>query len=77
MKKYLSRYKAGRGWDFLTGSREDINRVLKSLDASIVDKMSHEPVYIMRAPHSDDWVRIKGLLSKSDLLNELRRIEHK
>jgi len=76
MKKYLSRFKAGKGWDFLTGSREDIDRVLKSLEATLVDKMSHEPIYIMRAPHSDDWIRIKGLLSKGDLLNELRRIEH-
>jgi len=76
MKKYLSRFKAGKGWDFLTGSREDIDRVLKSLDATIVDKMSHEPIYIMRGTHSDGWVRIKGLLSKGDLLSELRRIEH-
>ena len=77
MKKYLTRFKAGKGWDFLTGSREDINRVLLSLDATLVDKMSHEPLYIMRAPHSDDWVRIKGLLSKGDLLSELKKMEHK
>jgi protein SCO1/2 len=77
MKKYLSRFRAGKGWDFLTGSRDDINRVLKSLDASIVDKMSHEPLYLMRVPHSDDWVRIKGLVRKGDLLNELRGLESK
>jgi protein SCO1/2 len=77
MKKYLSRFKAGKGWDFLTGSREDINRVLVALDATLVDKMAHEPLYIMRAPHSDDWVRIKGLLSKGDLLSELKKMEHK
>lgn len=77
MKKYLSRFKAGKGWDFLTGSREDIDSVLKSLNASIIDKMSHEPLYIMKAAHSDDWVRIKGLLNRGELLNELRRIEHK
>jgi len=77
MKKYLSRYKAGKGWDFLTGSREDINRALKALDATVVDKMAHEPLYIMHAAPSDDWVRIKGLLSKGDLLRELKRLEHK
>lgn len=77
MKKYLSRFRADKGWDFLTGSREEINRVLKALDATIVDKMSHEPLYVLRAPHSGEWVRIKGLLSKGDLLYELRRIEHK
>jgi len=77
MKKYLSRFKAGKGWDFLTGSREDINRVLKALDATVVDKMAHEPLYIIHAPPSDDWVRIKGLLSKGDLLRELKGLEHK
>jgi protein SCO1/2 len=77
MKKYLSRFKAGKGWDFLTGSRENIDRVLSSLGASIIDKMSHEPLYIIKAPHSDDWVRIKGLLNKGELLSELRRLEHK
>jgi len=77
MKKYLSRYKAGKGWDFLTGSRENIDRVLRSLDATVIDKMAHEPLYIMHAPHSGEWVRIKGLLNKNDLLRELRRIEHK
>jgi protein SCO1 len=77
MKKYLSRFKAGKGWDFLTGSREDINRVLTALDATLVDKMSHEPLYVMRAPHSDDWVRIRGLLSKGDLMAELKKMEHK
>ena len=77
MKKYLSRFRAGTGWDFLTGNQEDINRVLKSLDATVVDKMAHEPLYILHAPHSDDWVRLKGLLSKGDLLYELKMIEHK
>jgi len=77
MKKYLSRYRAGKGWDFLTGSREDINRVLKSLNANFIDKMAHEPLYIIKAAHSDDWVRIKGLLTKGDLLSELKRLEHK
>jgi len=77
MKKYLSRYRAGKGWDFLTGSREDINKVLRSLNANFVDKMAHEPLYIIHSPHSDDWVRIKGLLTKGDLLHELKGMGHK
>jgi protein SCO1 len=77
LKKYLERFKGGPGWTFLTGSRAEMERVLQSLDTSVVDKMSHEPLYLMRAPHSGDWVRIKGLLSKGDLLTELRRLDNK
>lgn len=77
MKQYLSRYNAGEGWDFLTGSKEDIALVLKALDASIVDKMSHFPLYILRGPNSDEWVRIKGLIGQADLMNELRRLQNR
>jgi len=75
LKRYASRFNSGAGWEFLTGSREDVGRVLKAFDAFIVDKMSHEPLYIFHAPNSDEWVRIKGLVKKSDLLRELRRME--
>jgi len=77
MKKYLSRFSTGPGWDFLTGSNEDIRQVLRSLDATIEDKMAHEPIYLLRAPQSEEWVRIKGLLRKSDLLSELRGIANR
>lgn len=77
LKEYLARFNAGEGWDFLTGSRDDIGRVLKVFDAFVADKMSHEPLYILRGPNSDEWVRIKGLIRKSDLMKEFRRIESK
>jgi len=77
MKRYLSRFNAGPGWDFLTGSREDIGRVLKGFDAFVTDKMSHEPLYLFHAPNSDEWIRIQGLVRKSDLTRELRRMEGK
>jgi protein SCO1 len=77
LKEYLSRFNAGEGWDFLTGSREDIAKVLRAFDAFIVDKMSHEPLYIFHGPHSDEWVRVKGLARKADLIKEFRRIENK
>ncbi|MHB8882832.1 MAG: SCO family protein [Thermodesulfovibrionales bacterium] len=77
MKRYLDRYNSGEGWDFLTGSREDIALVLRAFDASVVDKMSHLPLYILRGPKGDEWVRIRGLIGQADLLRELRGIENK
>jgi len=77
MKQYLSRFNWGPGWEFLTGSREDIGRVLRAFDAFVVDKMSHEPLFISRAPDSEEWVRVKGLVRKNDLVKELERMEKK
>lgn len=77
MKKYLSRFTTQKGWDFLTGSREDISKVLKVFDAYVTDKMAHEPIYLLRGPHSDEWVRIKGLTWSADLMGELRSVENR
>lgn len=77
MKQYLARFNWGPGWEFLTGTREDVGRVLKAFNAFVTDKMSHEPLFILRAPDSDQWVRIKGLVRKSDLMKELQRMERK
>jgi protein SCO1 len=77
LKQYGSRFNAGEGWTFLTGTRDEIGRVLQAFDALIVDKMSHEPLYFLRGPNSDQWIRIRGVVSMGDLLNEFQRIENK
>jgi len=77
MKKYMQRFRAKKGWDFLTGRRDDIILVLKAFDASVKDKMSHIPLYILRGPKADEWVRIHGMVGASDLMNELDRLPKK
>jgi protein SCO1 len=72
MKDYLKRYRAKPGWDFLTGSREDIDRVMRAFDAYIPDKMSHYQLTLIRSPNTGKWTRIKELISGTDLLNECR-----
>jgi protein SCO1/2 len=70
-------FKAKKGWDFLTGSRDDIILVLKALNASVPDKMSHIPLFLIHGPKADEWVRIHGLIGASDLMNEIRRVQSK
>lgn len=70
MKEYLKRYNAQPGWDFLTGKREDVIRVMKSFDAYVINKMNHYPLTILHVPGDPEWVRINGLLGTSDLIKE-------
>ena len=72
MKEYLKRYRAKPGWDFLTGSRADIDRVMKAFNAYIPDKMSHYQLTLIRPPRDGKWIRIKELISGADLLEEYR-----
>jgi protein SCO1 len=74
LKEYLKRYHAQPGWDFLTGSRADINAVMKGFDAYIPDKMSHYPINLIRNPKNGTWVRLFGMLSSREFLEEYRAV---
>ena len=73
LQEYLERYRARPGWDFLTGSRGDIDRVMRAFDAYVADKMSHRPLTFVRAPEDGKWVRIEGFAGSADLLAEFRK----
>ncbi|NVN97824.1 MAG: SCO family protein [Geobacteraceae bacterium] len=74
MKEYLQRYRAKAGWDFLTGSRENIDKVMRAFNAYIPNKMSHYPLTLIRNPQDGKWVRIFGLTSSSEFLNEYKKV---
>jgi protein SCO1/2 len=71
MTGYLKQYRAKPGWDFLTGSREDIDRVMRAFDSYVSDKMYHKQVTFIRAKGPGEWIRIDGLPGSSDLMSEI------
>jgi protein SCO1/2 len=71
LKAYAAQFRAGAGWDFLTGDSADIVRVLKSLDSYAGSKMNHQPITLLKSPGSSSWTRIEGLASGKDLANEV------
>ena len=73
LKAYLKRYKAKPGWDFLTGSREDIHLVSKTFTAYTADKMQHYPLTFVYSPVQDRWFRIDGLVATSELMEEYKK----
>ena len=73
LKKYLAQYSAKPGWDFLTGSRRDIDRVMSAFDAYFRDKMDHKPLTFIRSPKDGKWIRLYGLMSGIDFLDEYQK----
>ncbi len=72
MRDYLKRYRAKPGWDFFTGSRKDIDAVMKAFNAYIPNKMSHYALTLIHMPKQESWIRIYGILSSSEFLAEAR-----
>jgi protein SCO1/2 len=73
LKEYLERYQARPGWDFFTGSRADINNVMKAFNAYFPDKMSHQPLNFIREPAGGQWIRLYGLMGSGEFMNECQK----
>lgn len=74
LKAYLKRFRARPGWDFLTGSREDIRRTLEGFNTYISSPASMAPITLVRPRKGDRWTRIFGLMSSSEFVAQCRRL---
>ncbi len=73
LKEYLKKFRAKPGWDFMTGSRENIDRVTNAFEAYTGDKMGHFPLTFVYSPVQDRWFRIDGLVATSELMAEYQK----
>ena len=73
LKEYLKRYRAKPGWDFFTGTRADVDKVMYAFNAYIPNKMSHYPLTLIRSQDQGKWIRIFGLMGSAEFLNECRK----
>jgi protein SCO1/2 len=71
---YAGKFSAGPRWQFLTGKVADIAAVQRAFDAYSSDKMSHEPLTLLRPAPGKPWVRIDGFASADELAREYRKV---
>jgi cytochrome oxidase Cu insertion factor (SCO1/SenC/PrrC family) len=68
LKAFSENFKAGPGWSFVTGSRQDIDQLLKSLGAYVSDKNDHTPMILVGNDPAGFWTRTYGLASAATLV---------
>lgn len=76
LREYARRFNTGARIRFLTGDRDDVFKVLRSLEALYEgsNKMNHQPVTLISKNDSDDWLRIDGLIGTRVLVEEYRKL---
>lgn len=61
LKAFGATFKAGPGWTFVTGSKPDIDVLLKALGAAVADKNDHTPMVLVGNDQAGYWTRTYGL----------------
>ena len=77
LKAYARQFGAGANWQFLTGSREDVETLQRAFDSYHDNKLNPrdaEPLIFLRPGPGGLWLRINGLASAEELAREYRNV---
>ncbi|HKL52286.1 MAG TPA: SCO family protein [Wenzhouxiangellaceae bacterium] len=76
LAEYADRFNAGEKIRFLTGTRDNVFSVLRSLEALYEgsNKMNHQPVTLISGAEHGGWTRIDGLIGSEVLIEQYRKV---
>jgi len=67
LKAWGAKFKAGPGWTFVTGNKEQIDNLLSALGASVSRREDHSPTVIVGNDLKGVWTRTYGLARTTQL----------
>jgi len=74
LKAFGEQFEAKEGWYFLTGSRENVARVLGKLGFAVDDKENHSTIVLMGNEQTGLWKKTNGLSSSGELVKLFRGV---
>ena len=76
LNEYAERFNAGEEIRFLTGTGDNVFKVLRALEALYEgsNKMNHQPVTLISRDEPGKWTRIDGLIGSDVLVEQYRKL---
>ena len=68
LKEFSAKFKAQPGWTFVTGSKPEVDGLLKALGSAVADKNDHTPMVLIGNDAAGYWTRTYGLAPASTLV---------
>jgi cytochrome oxidase Cu insertion factor (SCO1/SenC/PrrC family) len=77
LKGFLKKFNAGPGWTFITGSKPEVEQLLRALGAYVSDKNDHTPMILVGNDSTGYWTRSYGLAPASAIVRIINEVAHK
>jgi cytochrome oxidase Cu insertion factor (SCO1/SenC/PrrC family) len=74
LKAWGAKFKAADGWTFVTGDKQELNRLLNALGASVSRREDHSPTVIVGNDLKGVWTRTYGLARTAQLVGLIRDV---
>jgi len=68
LKEFSAKFKAAPGWTFVTGSKPEVDALLKALGSAVADRNDHTPMVLIGNDAAGYWTRTYGLAPASTLV---------
>ena len=72
LREYAGHFRAGKEWDYYTGDATASVKAQLAFGVYRGDKMSHNPVTLLRTAPGNQWVRLDGLATAEQMYAELQ-----
>jgi protein SCO1 len=74
LKAWGAKFKAGAGWTFVTGNKQEMDKLLNALGASVSRREDHTPSVIVGNDPKDVWTRTYGLARTSQMVGLIQNV---
>lgn len=74
LKAWGAKFKAGVGWTFVTATKEEMDKLLNALSASVSRREDHSPTLIVGNDLKGVWTRTYGLANPSQIVGLILRV---
>ncbi|HKO96293.1 MAG TPA: SCO family protein [Pyrinomonadaceae bacterium] len=74
LKAWGAKFKAGPGWTFVTATKEEMNKLLEALGASVSSREEHSPMLIVGNDLQGVWTRTYGLAAPSQIVGLIMKV---
>lgn len=74
LKIWGAKFKAGAGWTFVTGEKQEIDKLLNALGAAVSQREDHTPAVIIGNDAKGVWTRAYGLAKPSQLVGLIENV---
>jgi cytochrome oxidase Cu insertion factor (SCO1/SenC/PrrC family) len=74
LKAWGAKFKAGPGWTFVTGEKQEMDKLLNALGAAVSKREDHTPALIIGNDSKGVWTRTYGLAKINQIMGVIQNV---
>ena len=74
LKAWGAKFKAGPGWTFVTGEKQEVDKLLNAFGAAVSKREDHTPAVIIGNDSNGVWTRTYGLAKISQIMGVIQDV---